>query len=176
MRSIGYYRQFILNFAKGVRPLTAILKKRLTTDASNYALDAVLRQGEVGKDSPIAFGSKNLDGAEINYSTIEKGLLVIVWAVRYFLPYLYGREFTLITDHRPLVWLHGLKDPVSRLARWKIRRSEYDYVIQYTPGKMNSNADALSLNPCDLDQCQNKKINGGGTFSSTRIRKCTRRE
>lgn len=74
----------------------------VTTDASNYALGAVLSQGIVGKDLPIAYASRTLKDPEINYSTTEKELLAILFAVEHFRPYLYGYEFTLITDHRPL--------------------------------------------------------------------------
>ena len=121
----------------------------VTTDASNYALGAVLSQGEIGQDLPIAYASRTLKDAEVRYFTTEKKLLAIVFAVQHFRPYLYGRKFLLVTDHRPLVWLHNLKDPNSRLGRWKIKLSEYDYTIVYKPGKINSNADALSRNPCD---------------------------
>ena len=90
-----------------------------------------------------------LQGAEINYSTIEKELFAIVFYVHHFRPYLYGQKFILVTDHRPLVWLYSIKDPVSRLARWRIKLSEYDYEIVYKPGRVNSNADALSRKPHD---------------------------
>lgn len=53
----------------------------------------------------------------------------------------------MVTDHRPLTWLHKTKDPTSRLARWKIKLAEYDYEIAYKAGKTNVNADALSRNP-----------------------------
>lgn len=53
----------------------------------------------------------------------------------------------MITDHKPLTWLHKTKDPTSRLARWKIKLAEYDYEIAYKAGKTNVNADALSRNP-----------------------------
>ena len=119
----------------------------LTTDASNYAIGAVLSQGPIGKDLPIAYASRTLDKAEEKYSTIEKELLAIFWAVNHFRPYLYGREFTLITDHKPLTWLKDHKNPNSRLFRWKLRLEEYNYSIQYKPGKINNNADALSRNP-----------------------------
>ena len=76
-------------------------------------------------------------------------MLAIEFCVKHFRPYLYGRKFTLVTDHRPLVWLHGLKDPASRLVRWRIKLSEYEYDIAYKPGRVISNADALSRNPCD---------------------------
>ena len=121
----------------------------VTTDASDYALGELLSQGQIGQDLPIAFASRTLPGAELNYSTIEKELLAIMFCVKHFRPYLYGRKFTLVTDHRPLVWLHGLKDPASRLARWRIELSEYEYDIAYKPGRVNSNADSLSWNPCD---------------------------
>ena len=125
----------------------------VTTDASNFALGAVLSQGTIGRDLPISFASRSLNPAEINYFTTEKELLAIVWAVQHFRPYLYGRKFTLVTDHRPLIWLHNLKDPISRMARWKIKLSEYEYEIVYKPGSANINADALSRNPCDSATC-----------------------
>ena len=89
----------------------------LTTDASGYAVGGVLSQGDVGKDLPIAYTSRLLNKAENNYSTIEKELLAIIYCIGHFRPYLYGRRFTLVTDHKPLVWLHSVRDPTSRLFR-----------------------------------------------------------
>ena len=68
-------------------------------------------------------------------------------AVTQFRPYLYGRKFKLVTDHKPLVWLHTSKDPTSRLTRWRLRLEEYEYEVIYKAGKTNVNADALSRNP-----------------------------
>jgi hypothetical protein len=90
----------------------------LTTDPSGEGLGAVLSQGEGGKDLPVAFTSRTLNQAEKNYSTTEKELLAIVWGMRYFRPYLYGRKFTVLTNHRPLTWITNVKDPGSRLLRW----------------------------------------------------------
>jgi len=67
----------------------------LTTDASDYGILAVLSQGPVGQDRPIAYASRILYKAEQNYNTTEKELLAIVWAVKYFRPYLYGTRFRL---------------------------------------------------------------------------------
>lgn len=112
----------------------------LTTDASNYALGAVLSQN----DRPICFGSRTLNEHEINYSTIEKELLAIVWATKYFRPYLFGRKFIIETDHKPLTWLFSIKEPNSKLVRWRLKLSEFDYEIRYKKGTKNGNADALS--------------------------------
>ncbi|CAK1587698.1 unnamed protein product [Parnassius mnemosyne] len=74
----------------------------VTTDASNYAVGAVLSQGPIGKDKPIAYASRTLNKQEGNYSTTEKELLAILFAVKTFRPYIYGNKFKIVTDHRPL--------------------------------------------------------------------------
>lgn len=53
----------------------------------------------------------------------------------------------MITDHKPLVWLHSVKDPTSRLVQWRLKLAEYEYEVIYKAGKMNVNADALLRNP-----------------------------
>lgn len=116
----------------------------LTTDASNVALGAVLSQGTIGQDKPICYASRTLTVTEQNYSTIEKELLAIVWACKYFRPYLFGRKFQIITDHKPLTWLFSLKEPNSKLIRWRLKLEEFDYEINYKKGSKNTNADALS--------------------------------
>lgn len=142
----------------------------LTTDASNVAIGAVLSQGIIGKDLPIAYASRTLNPAEQNFSTIERELCSIVNFTKLFRPYIFGRRFTIVTDHKPLQWLFNLKEPNSRLVRWRLKLEEYDYEIVYKRGKLNTNADALSrieINPleaesvianCD-DSDQNKIIN-----------------
>lgn len=116
----------------------------IITDASQEALGAVLSQGELGKDKPICYASRTLNKAEKNYSTTEKELLAVVWAIKQFRPYVWGHHFKVVTDHRPLKWLMSLKDPGSRLTRWTIKLSEYDFEVIHRPGRSNSNADALS--------------------------------
>lgn len=119
----------------------------LTTDASNEAIGAILSQGTIGKDKPLAFASRTLNKAETRYSTTEKELLAIVWATKHFRQYLYGRKFTIVTDHKPLIWLMNVKDPNSRLMRWRLKLEEFDYEVIYKSGKTNTNADALSRIP-----------------------------
>lgn len=58
----------------------------------------------------------------------------------------FGRKFTLITDHRRLVQLHSVKDPTSRLVKWKLKLLQYEYEVIHKSGKTNKNADALSRN------------------------------
>ena len=64
--------------------------------------------------------------------------------VKHFRPYLYGRKFKVVSDHKPLTWIMSVKDPGSRLMRWRIQLEEYDFEIMQKPGARNSNADALS--------------------------------
>ena len=130
--------QPLLQYPDFTRPLI------LTTDASNDALGAILSQGDIGRDLPIAYASRTLNKAEKNYPTVEKALLAIVWGCKHFRPYLYGRKFTVVTDHRPLVWIFNVKDPSSRLLRWRLKLEEYDYKVVYKRGCSNTNADALS--------------------------------
>lgn len=112
----------------------------LNTDASNFALGAVLSQD----GHPVCYASRTLNEHEVNYSTIEKELLAIVWAVKYFRPYIFGRKFEIQTDHQPLQWLFNIKEPNSRLVRWRLKLEEFDYTIKYKKGLLNGNADALS--------------------------------
>lgn len=116
----------------------------LTCDASNYAIGCVLSQGPIGQDLPIAYASRTLNKAEINYNTTEKELSSIVWGIKVFRPYLFGQQFHIVTDHRALLWLFNLKDPGSRLTRWRLKLEEYQYTIHYKAGTSNTNADALS--------------------------------
>ncbi|KAL6419609.1 hypothetical protein ACFW04_013697 [Cataglyphis niger] len=116
------------------------------TDASDYAIGAVLSQGKVGDNRPIVYASRVLSRAEQNYNTTEKELLAIVWAVKHFRLYVYGTKFKIITDHKPLIWLFNVNDPGLILIRWRLKLEEYDYEIIHKAGRANANADALSRN------------------------------
>ena len=116
----------------------------LRTDASDRGLGAVLLQEHGGVQHPVAYASRKLNGAEQRYSVSEKECLAIVFGVGKFQRYLYGRSFTLETDHEPLAYLAHAKHTSSRLMRWSLILQEYDMHLRYIPGKENVQADYLS--------------------------------
>ncbi|TLX68347.1 hypothetical protein E9993_23230, partial [Labilibacter sediminis] len=90
----------------------------LMTDASDFAIGAVLGQRVEGRFKPIYFASKTLNQAQENYTTTEKELLAIVYAFDKFRPYLILSQTTVFTDHSALKYLMEKQDAKPRLLRW----------------------------------------------------------
>jgi hypothetical protein len=118
----------------------------IACDASTKAIGAVLSQIRDGADRPIAYCSRQLNQAESKYSTTELELLAFLFATKQFRCYIYGRKFTAYADNRALKWLLNLQDPSSRLTRWAMKLSEYDFTVEHRPGTQMRHADALSRN------------------------------
>ncbi|XP_060085398.1 uncharacterized protein K02A2.6-like [Ylistrum balloti] len=129
------------------------LPVRLASDASPYGLGCVLSHVfKNGSERPIAFASRSLSKSERAYSQIDKEALGIFWSVQKFHTYLYGRHFTLITDHKPLVRIFHPEKSVptmtaSRLQRYAIYLAGHNYEIIYRNTHDHGNADALSRLP-----------------------------
>lgn len=115
------------------------------TDASNYGLGAVLSQvNEQGEENPVIFLSRKRLPREVAYATIEKECLAIVWSLQKLQPYLYGRDFSIITDHNPLSWLQRVSGGNGKLLRWSLTLQQYNFTIQHRKGAEHGNADGLS--------------------------------
>ncbi|XP_061706699.1 uncharacterized protein K02A2.6-like isoform X1 [Cydia pomonella] len=132
----------------------------LTTDASSRGISGVLTQpgdrSDAGgaRERPVAYVSRSLNDAERNYSQIDKEALAIVFSLQKLHQFLYGRHFTLRTDHKPLVSIFGSKQGIpamvaSRLQRWAIKLSAYTYNIEYIRTDANG-ADGLSRLPVPI--------------------------
>ncbi|GMF48304.1 unnamed protein product [Phytophthora fragariaefolia] len=123
---------------------------RLATGASAIGLGACLMQ-DYGQDwQPIAFASKVNNEVESKYSITELECLAVVWAIKLFRPYLYGRTFTILTDHAALKWLMTSNNLTGKLHRWAITLQEYEFDVQFRPGSTNVVADALSRAPVKM--------------------------
>lgn len=118
-------------------------------DASNTGLGVVLCQGP--SDSPIAYASRQLRGAELKYSVTEKECLAVVFALEKFRPYVEGYHFNIYTDHSSLTWLFNQENPPGRIARWVMKLSQYDFKIFHKKGSSNIVPDALSRANCQVD-------------------------
>lgn len=133
-------------------------KTQLVTDASGVGLGAILLQEYRGETRVISYASRSLSEVERRYSTTEREALAVVWACEKFHIYLFGVDFELITDHKPLEVLYGPRSkPNARIERWLLKLMPYNFKIRYQPGVQNI-ADALSRLVISKDSDRNVSI------------------
>lgn len=123
----------------------------VSTDAANTeGIGGVLGQlDDDGRERVVAYYSRRLTSAERKYTVTEIELLAALESIRNWRPYLWGRQFKLVVDHHALRWLHTMRDtveggPASRLMRWILKLSEYDFMVEHKPGAIHKNADGVS--------------------------------
>ena len=126
----------------------------LDADCSATGAGAVLSQVQGGIERVIAFYSRALSDAERRYCTTRRELLSVVDAVKHFHHYLYGQRVKIRSDHGALQWLTNFRQPEGQIARWIMRLAEYNYSIEFRPGRVHNNADALSRRPCADSDCR----------------------
>ena len=113
----------------------------LHTDASGAGIGATLNVTRDGKEVPVAFYGKQLQGAQRRYSATEFECLAIFKAIHHFAHFLFG---SVLTDHRALVSLMKSRVLNRRLQGWMLQLQDYTFTILYRPGKENTDADAFS--------------------------------
>ena len=129
------------------------------TDASEKCVGAVLLQEYDGIEKPISYLSYKLNTAQAKYSAIEREALAIVTALKKWRIYLYGTEFTVKTDHKPIKSLFTAQIKSARVQKWAVLLSEFNCKIEYKKGKDNFIADMLSRIPNPKEECQVESLN-----------------
>jgi hypothetical protein len=136
---------------------TLMINFIVTTDASQVGIGAVLSQtGADGVERPIFIASCVTTSGESRYAPTALEALAVVHYMELFKPYVGGCSFKVVTDHRTLVW-HFSSPRSSMYLRWILRLQQYDFTVEYRPGKYNLVADAVSRGPVpggsdDLDE------------------------
>ncbi|CAN6557496.1 unnamed protein product [Malus baccata var. baccata] len=134
----------LLTTAPIIVPPDWSLPFELMCDASDYALGVVLGQRKDKRPHVIYYASRTLNDAQLNYSTTEKELLAVVFALDKFRSYLIGTKVIVFTDHAALKYLLTKKEAKPRLIRWMLLLQEFDIEIRDKKGSENVVADHLS--------------------------------
>ena len=137
-------------------PTVLVRKKNGTsTGASGESVGAIRSQkSEEGDEKVIAYYSKFLSKLERQYCVTRRELLAVVQPISRFHCYLYGQNFKIRTDHSALQWLLRFRHLEGQVARWMEVLGEYDFRIEFRPGKRHQNADTMLRRLCVNHNCK----------------------
>ena len=150
------------------------MRTEVSVDASPVGLGAILAQREDDSTEPriVAYAGRALTPVEMRYSQIEREALAIVWGCERFHLYLYGSQFELRSDHKPLelIFNNPKSRPPARIERWALRLQPYCFTVKHIPGVTNP-ADYMSRHPTDvqLQSHEEYRCRGVREFSSIRV-------
>ncbi|MES9881311.1 MAG: RNase H-like domain-containing protein [Sedimenticola sp.] len=119
---------------------------KISADASQTGIGAVLLQKYDDAWLPVAYGSRSMNKAETRYAHIEKEVLAMTFACERFHQYIFGQDIQIETDHKPLlgIFKKALNDCPIRIQRLLLILQMYSFHLTFTPGKYMFISDALS--------------------------------
>ena len=126
---------------------------KILVDGSPIGVAAILTQQQGHKTYIVAYASRALTPVEQRYSQLEREALAILFGCECFRLYLLGSQFTVVTDHKPLVpiFRNPHVTPSARVEGWLLRLQSYNFTVEYSPGKTNP-SDFMSRNPVSTPQ------------------------
>jgi len=143
----------------------------LDTDASDFALGAVLQQTpDDGLTHVIAYASRSLSGPERRYCITRKEMLAVVFGLKKYRQHLLGREILIRMDHTALTYLKRTPELIGQQGRWLDFLSEFKYDIVHRSGSAHGNSDALSRRPCEPEGAEPCPQCVKGTTAGTNVK------
>ncbi|KAG8503344.1 hypothetical protein CXB51_001310 [Gossypium anomalum] len=144
LRLAGYYRRFVKGFSMIVTLMTQLLQKDVKFEWSEKCQQSFEQLKVLLTEAPVLAQPESVETHEKNYPTHDLELAVIVFALKIWRHYLNSEKCLIYMDHKSLKYLMSQKDSNLQQQRWLELLKDYDFVIDYHPGKAKVVADALS--------------------------------